>query len=192
MRISFNLLRIKGLYVSSITCSSSEDAAQTSCGILRAYNVSWLWRGCSESATVPLNLNKLNEKCITLVSFYWYTMMYGQENLKLGYYIPNHIIIVTISTCVHSNSLVIYQRSISCQHTESLHSRVTLFSIFIINYLRKGCIQFNKTYRRTEFQDPTLKGSGITHLTQSTVITFITLMWGDRVWCSLNVLPKIG
>jgi hypothetical protein len=30
----------------------------------------------------PLILNKLNKKCITLVSLYWYTMMYRQQNIK--------------------------------------------------------------------------------------------------------------
>jgi hypothetical protein len=29
-----------------------------------------------------LILNKLNEKCITLVSLYWYTMMHGQQIIK--------------------------------------------------------------------------------------------------------------
>jgi hypothetical protein len=30
----------------------------------------------------PLILNKLNEKCITLVSLYWYTVMRGQQYIK--------------------------------------------------------------------------------------------------------------
>jgi hypothetical protein len=29
-----------------------------------------------------LILNKLNERCITLISLYWYTMMHGQQNIK--------------------------------------------------------------------------------------------------------------
>jgi hypothetical protein len=41
------------LHVSSITCSSSGGATQTAFGILRAYNVSWLWHGFSVTATVP-------------------------------------------------------------------------------------------------------------------------------------------
>jgi hypothetical protein len=58
MQFSLNLLRIKGpLHVSSFTCSSSGGAPQTVLGILRAYNVSF---------------NKLNEKFITLVSWYWF------------------------------------------------------------------------------------------------------------------------
>jgi hypothetical protein len=40
------------LHVSSITCSSSGCATQTAFGILRAYNVSWLWHGCSEAVHV--------------------------------------------------------------------------------------------------------------------------------------------
>jgi hypothetical protein len=35
------------IHVSSITCSSSGGASQTACGKLHAYNVSWLWHGCS-------------------------------------------------------------------------------------------------------------------------------------------------
>jgi hypothetical protein len=38
------------LHVSNITCSSSGGATQTALGLLRAYNVSWLWHGCSETA----------------------------------------------------------------------------------------------------------------------------------------------
>jgi hypothetical protein len=38
----------RSLHVSSITCSSG-GAEQTAFGILRAYNVSWLWHGCSET-----------------------------------------------------------------------------------------------------------------------------------------------
>jgi hypothetical protein len=38
------------IHVSNITCSSSGGAAQTAFGILRAYDVSWLWHCCSETA----------------------------------------------------------------------------------------------------------------------------------------------
>jgi hypothetical protein len=95
MHFSFNLLRIEGfLHVSSITCSSSEGPPQTALGILRAYNVS-LQSGHSqltlyarnipsavcvaspedeqvmlETCKRPSILNKLNEKCITLISLY--------------------------------------------------------------------------------------------------------------------------
>jgi hypothetical protein len=84
MHFSFSLLRIKGsLYVSSITCSSSWGTAQTAFGILLAYNVSWQWHVCSFTASVPHTvLNKLNEKCSTLISLYWYTMIHGQQNIK--------------------------------------------------------------------------------------------------------------
>jgi hypothetical protein len=49
MHFSFNFFENQGsLHVSSITCSSSGDAAQKEFGILLAYtrNVSWLWYGC--------------------------------------------------------------------------------------------------------------------------------------------------
>jgi hypothetical protein len=43
-----HFIKIQGpLHISSITCSSSGVAAQMAFGILRAYNVSWLWHGCS-------------------------------------------------------------------------------------------------------------------------------------------------
>jgi hypothetical protein len=35
------------LHVSGITCTSSEGASKTAFGILLAYNVSWLEKGCS-------------------------------------------------------------------------------------------------------------------------------------------------
>jgi hypothetical protein len=33
---------------------------------------------------MPVFLNKWNKKCITLVSLYWYTIMHGQQNVKLN------------------------------------------------------------------------------------------------------------
>jgi hypothetical protein len=82
------------VHVLNITCSSSGGATQTAFGILREYNVSTLWHGCSftahsqliyarnilnavcaaapedeqvmlETYKRPLILNKLNEKCIS-------------------------------------------------------------------------------------------------------------------------------
>jgi hypothetical protein len=98
------------LHVSSITCLTSGGATQMAFGILRAYNVSWLWHCCSNcnSATAnwhythaiyqmpfdadelvmletcrgPLILKKFKEKWITLVSLCWYTMIHGQQNIK--------------------------------------------------------------------------------------------------------------
>jgi hypothetical protein len=89
------------LHVWSITCSSSGAATQTALGILRAYNVSWpsdiirtqytkcrflsiSWGWASNAPNMYrlFILNKLNEKCITLVSLCWYTVMHGQQNIK--------------------------------------------------------------------------------------------------------------
>jgi hypothetical protein len=42
----------RSLQVSNITCSFSGGATQTAFGILCTYNVSWLWHGCSETATL--------------------------------------------------------------------------------------------------------------------------------------------
>jgi hypothetical protein len=54
MHFSLNLLENqRPLHVSSITFSSSGVAAQKAFGILHAYNVSWLWHGCSETEIVP-------------------------------------------------------------------------------------------------------------------------------------------
>jgi hypothetical protein len=44
------------LHVSSITCLSSGGVPQTAFGIMLAYNVSWLWHSCSETAIVSLQL----------------------------------------------------------------------------------------------------------------------------------------
>jgi hypothetical protein len=41
-----------------------------------------LSRWCSKNVEVFLILNKLNKKCIALVSLYWYTVMHGQKNIK--------------------------------------------------------------------------------------------------------------
>jgi hypothetical protein len=92
------------LHVSSIICSSSGGAKQTAFGILHACNVGWQTaivlqptditrtqytkcRLCSASWGWASNawnmlLNKLNKRYITLVSLYWCTMMYGQQNIK--------------------------------------------------------------------------------------------------------------
>jgi hypothetical protein len=58
------------LHVSSITCSSSGGATQTEFGILRAYNVKWLWHGCNETAAVPhptdiIRTNIPNAVCVS-------------------------------------------------------------------------------------------------------------------------------
>jgi hypothetical protein len=83
MPLLFNLLRIKGLYVSSITCSSSGGAAQMTLGLLRACYVSWLHQfhsnpGAAACAAPPkdeqvtleilaaFNLNVLYKKSVLL------------------------------------------------------------------------------------------------------------------------------
>jgi hypothetical protein len=50
MHFSFNLLRIKGLYMFRALLSHPQEALQTALGILGAYNVSWLWRGSVKHA----------------------------------------------------------------------------------------------------------------------------------------------
>jgi hypothetical protein len=102
------------LHVSSITCSSSEGAAQTAFGILRTCYDSWLWHRCSFTATVPQrnipnsvcvappeNKQVTLEKCRGLwFSMNWMksasrwfhytdirTMTHGQQNIKILYHL---------------------------------------------------------------------------------------------------------
>jgi hypothetical protein len=50
-------IEIQGpLHVSSITCSFSGGATQRVFGILRAYNVSWLWHGCTTTVPQPTDI----------------------------------------------------------------------------------------------------------------------------------------
>jgi hypothetical protein len=48
-------------------------------------STSWWWASNGRNIQRPLILNKLNEKCITLISLYWYTMVHGQQNTKFIY-----------------------------------------------------------------------------------------------------------
>jgi hypothetical protein len=111
MHFSFNLWRIRGLYMFRALLAHPQetlhirhlvycvhfmsvglvpqptDIKRTQCTKCRLRSVTW---GCASNARNmyrPLILNKLNEKCITLVSLYWYTMMYGQQNIKLKCYL---------------------------------------------------------------------------------------------------------
>jgi hypothetical protein len=52
------------LHVSSIACSSSGAATQTAFSLLCAYNVHWLWHGCSETGTLPQPHNIPNAICV--------------------------------------------------------------------------------------------------------------------------------
>jgi hypothetical protein len=46
------------------------------------FSASWGWASNARNMDRSLILNKLNKKCIMLVSLYWYTMMHGQQNIK--------------------------------------------------------------------------------------------------------------
>jgi hypothetical protein len=52
----------------------------------RLCSASWGWASNARNILRPLILNKLNKKCITLVSLDWYTMMHGQQNIKCDLY----------------------------------------------------------------------------------------------------------
>jgi hypothetical protein len=114
------LIENKGpLHVSSITCSSSGGTAQTAFGMLRTYNVRWLWHGCSFNAAVPqpnavcavppedkqvmletgrgpsVSVNWMKVKtCNTLVSLHW--LILTLTNLKyLAFIALHHLWIAT-------------------------------------------------------------------------------------------------
>jgi hypothetical protein len=70
MHFSFNLLRIKGLYMFRALLAHSLGGADirtqhTKC---RLCSDPWEWKSTARNMQRPLILNKLNEKCITLVS----------------------------------------------------------------------------------------------------------------------------
>jgi hypothetical protein len=64
----------------------------------------------------PLILNKLNKKCITLVSLYWYTVMHSQQNNKFNIKQYQHLLHYGTSFMHHyGTSLVIVRINISPQ-----------------------------------------------------------------------------
>jgi hypothetical protein len=49
---------------------------------------------------MPFILNKLNKKCITLVSLYWYTVMHGQQNIKLNFLSQRYFVLHIVTVCI--------------------------------------------------------------------------------------------
>jgi hypothetical protein len=47
------------------------------------------WESNARNIQKLLIPNKLNKKCITLVSLYWYTMMSGQQNIRFSAFCSN-------------------------------------------------------------------------------------------------------
>jgi hypothetical protein len=108
MHSLFSLLRIKGLYmfrallahpqnalhkrhlvycvrVMSVGCTRigvelPTDITRTQYTKCCLYSASWGWASNARNMYRPLILNKLNKKCIMLVSLYWYTVMRGQHH----------------------------------------------------------------------------------------------------------------
>jgi hypothetical protein len=70
MHFSFNLLRIKGLYMFRAILAHPQEA-----------RLQWMQFHCNRATANWLN--KINEKCITMVSLHWYTITHGQQNIKL-------------------------------------------------------------------------------------------------------------
>jgi hypothetical protein len=100
MHCSFNLLRIKGLYMFRALLAHPQEALHkrhlvycvriisVGCGTIavklqsytqytkyRSCSASWGWSSNARNMWRPLILNKLNKKCITLVSLYWLTLL---------------------------------------------------------------------------------------------------------------------
>jgi hypothetical protein len=123
MHFLFNLLRIKGLYTFRTLLAHLQEAhhkredwngtgiSDTSSTpiVLQPTNITrtkytkrclcwvfWGWASNARNMYRPLILNKLNKKCIALVSLHWYTtsMMHGQQNLNQQlYYLYKHFIL---------------------------------------------------------------------------------------------------
>jgi hypothetical protein len=58
------------------------DITRTQYTNCRLCNDSWGWVSKARNMLRPLIFNKLNRKCIMLVSLYWYTMMHRQQSIK--------------------------------------------------------------------------------------------------------------
>jgi hypothetical protein len=106
MHFSFNLLRIKGLYmfralpthpqevvderhlvycvlVMSVDCyqgwSGITLTQYTKCPL---FSTSWGWASNARNTYRHLILNKLKENYVTLVLLYWFTVLHGQQNIN--------------------------------------------------------------------------------------------------------------
>jgi hypothetical protein len=66
------------------------DITRTQYTKCRLWSASWRWANNARNMYRPLILNKLNRKCITLVSLYSYTVMHGQQNISLYWYTMIH------------------------------------------------------------------------------------------------------
>jgi hypothetical protein len=60
------------------TVPQPTDIIRTQYTKCRLCSASWGWASNARNTYRPLILNKLNEKCIALVSLCWYAMMHGQ------------------------------------------------------------------------------------------------------------------
>jgi hypothetical protein len=79
------------------------DITRTQYNKCRLWSASWGWASNARNMQRPLVLNKLNRKCITLVSLYWCTMMHGQQNIS------NYIDVLLLSKQPLSLSLNVTQ-----------------------------------------------------------------------------------
>jgi hypothetical protein len=110
MQFLFSLLRIKDLYMFRallahpyevlhkqhlVYCMRVMSVGCTRAGVpLQSLSsTSWGWASNARNTPRPLILKKLNKKCITLVSLYWYTVMHGQQNIRQKIYFCNTILL---------------------------------------------------------------------------------------------------
>jgi hypothetical protein len=85
------------------------------------FYASWGWASNAQNMYRPWILNKLNEKCITLVSLYWYTKMHSQQNIKFDtlciiclfcYYTSTWF---GLASCLTSGGNNVYYVLVDCQ-----------------------------------------------------------------------------
>jgi hypothetical protein len=87
----------------------------------RLCNTSWGWASNARNMSRPLILNKMN-KCITLVSLYWHTVMHGQS---LYWYTVMHGQSLYWYTVMHGQSLDWY----TVMHGQSLYWHTVMQNI---------------------------------------------------------------
>jgi ribosomal protein L33 len=91
MHILFCLLRTKGLYMFRALLAHPQEALYKrylvycmrviipmQCTKCRLCIAAWGWTSNARNMQRPLILNKLNKKCITLVSLFWYRVMFSK------------------------------------------------------------------------------------------------------------------
>jgi hypothetical protein len=125
------------------SCHSQLTYARTHYTKCRLCTASWGWASNVRNMKGHSILNKLNEKFITLVSLYWYTMMHGQQNIK---FVQCH---TTSTTDTHSdtpwtqcdlNDLPLFSRT---NHIIILIQNVSLDVYYMFRLVLEFCIDMS-------------------------------------------------